>query len=1076
MDEVVGQVALGGRNDLANQSIHFPSPLAEFLSMEGFQAETHSSCVTTSVTEQAASIDIVHLSSPETDKRDMGGGQSTPNGRAKPPINGGPVASIDSVGPVRRSTGMRRPMPSEDELETRFNEVLIQMDLPPERAKLLRGFDNEKKWDIICDQEQVHARDPPSVYLAKIKTYLDPTASKSSKKIRSLGDSTSTQVLRNLEISLRTNNIEWVREFLNGENRGLDVLVDYLSERLLVMRHTLKAADASDSEASLAFGTMDSKKSSTLMGSLRSTSTLKKGGAHNTSLELEGPRISKIMRHSTKLKMGDTTDDIHVCIMCLRAIMNNKFGFNMVIKHKRAINCIALSLWEFSALALDDCLERLRHNESEELSVQISAYLDNEFDVAALMEEADTKAAALDRVHELEDELGRVNELFQELETEAMSKQIHLENMENDIEEMKREKEQLLTKSQQVESDYSTLRKTMTSKEEDSKRRQSLLEEKIKALEAEKTTPGSSGVKSATAATAAPAAAMAAPPPPPPPAPAPPPPPPPPGSGPPPPPPPPGAPPPPRAPGAPPPPPGMGNMARTDPNLTIKRTVQTTYKLPTVHWVALKPNDTKDTIWYVMDDAKLMNDLDFASFEEEFKLDSRPLNRNKKALDSEVDNSTKKAPVKQLDTLLEHTRLKNIAICKRKLPDIPISDLIRAINALDTQTVSVETIELLQRMVPLDAEIKAYREYNTAKKDVDSLTEEDRIMRQFACVERFSTKLQIMAFMLGFEENLKMVKPQIDAVTLASKSLSQSKKMKKILELILCFGNYMNSTKKGPCYGFKLQSLDSLTITKSTDKKQTLVHYLADLVHKKFPELKNFESELSFIDKAAQFSLDNIMTDVKELEKGMDLTKRELENRLATPNAKDKAKMAQNQALKDFVDYAGEAVAKVRSDANRGQKLFVECVEYFGENPKMIDANTFFGYFVRFSATWKQSELHNEKRRKLLQQQQLQQQLKATANQKSEENLPNESDRRNQRKNLQNALINEFKNKAVGTKTKSHIKPDEVKDGTLEDLIMSMKTEPYRANVNDAMRKSFRRQRSNQMTTSHAHNLESEAL
>jgi hypothetical protein len=45
-----------------------------------------------------------------------------------------------------------------------------------------------------------------------------------------------------------------------------------------------------------------------------------------------------------RLKMGDTTDDVHVCIMCLRAIMNNKFGFNMVIQHKRAINCIALSL------------------------------------------------------------------------------------------------------------------------------------------------------------------------------------------------------------------------------------------------------------------------------------------------------------------------------------------------------------------------------------------------------------------------------------------------------------------------------------------------------------------------------------------------------------------------------------------------------------------------------------------------------------------------------------------------------------------------------------------------------------
>lgn len=26
------------------------------------------------------------------------------------------------------------------------------MDLPPDKAKLLKNYDSEKKWDIICDQ------------------------------------------------------------------------------------------------------------------------------------------------------------------------------------------------------------------------------------------------------------------------------------------------------------------------------------------------------------------------------------------------------------------------------------------------------------------------------------------------------------------------------------------------------------------------------------------------------------------------------------------------------------------------------------------------------------------------------------------------------------------------------------------------------------------------------------------------------------------------------------------------------------------------------------------------------------
>ena len=48
------------------------------------------------------------------------------------------------------------------------------------------------------------------------------------------------------------------------------------------------------------------------------------------------------------------------------------------------------------------------------------------------------------------------------------------------------------------------------------------------------------------------------------------------------------------------------------------------------------------------------------------------------------------------------------------------------------------------------------------------------------------------------------------------------------------------------------------------------------------------------------------MTDMRELEKGMELTRKEMENRLGTPNAKDPAKAQQNLALKLFVESASE--------------------------------------------------------------------------------------------------------------------------------------------------------------------------
>ena len=71
-------------------------------------------------------------------------------------------------------------------------------------------------------------------------------------------------------------------------------------------------------------------------------------------------------------------------------------------------------------------MERLKNHESEELAVQISAYVDNEFDIAVLMEEAEEKVAAMERVADLEDEIGRLNETMQELEVDAMTKQVNI--------------------------------------------------------------------------------------------------------------------------------------------------------------------------------------------------------------------------------------------------------------------------------------------------------------------------------------------------------------------------------------------------------------------------------------------------------------------------------------------------------------------------------------------------------------------------------------------------------------------------------------------------------------------------
>lgn len=108
-----------------------------------------------------------------------------------------------------------------------------------------------------------------------------------------------------------------------------------------------------------------------------------------------------------------------------------------------------------------------------------------------------------------------------------------------------------------------------------------------------------------------------------------------------------------------PPPPIFGQTPLFNGVMTIKRKVQTKYKLPTLNWVALKPNQVRGTIFNELDDENVFKTIDFADFEERFKIFGTGT-----LADSEIDG-LRNFPSKRFNkpeniSLLEHTRLRNI--------------------------------------------------------------------------------------------------------------------------------------------------------------------------------------------------------------------------------------------------------------------------------------------------------------------------------------------------------------------------------------------------------------------------------
>lgn len=949
--------------------------------------------------------------------------------------------------------------PDQKELEKRFTKVLNSMDLPPDKAKLLKSYDDNRKWEIILDQEKVTAKQPPEFYLKHLRQHLDLAGPKIPKTFdgnvreapsfarfrasfrlkKSNSDMTSTQVLRDLEISLRTNNIHWVRDFLSEQHNGLDVLVSYLSYALSVMRSEVMSSSLEH----------DSAHSSTLPSAIPSRSSF---------LGISASSVMRKMKQShSKLGLADAVDDIHVGVQCLRAIMNHQHGFNLVFQHKQAINCLTLSLshkslrtktlvlellaavclvsggheiifnafdnfkevcgekrrfetlmrhflhyeefhidfmvacmqfiniavhsvedinyrvhlqFEFTLLGLDEYLTTLSSSESDRLLIQVNAYLDNRIDVKVLLEDSDTKNLALDHAAELEAEMSFLKEDVLKKENDWLSKIVDLEK--------------------QLDESRSAMEIFKETKESEL----TLLKEKILST---------NGLKEEdlNICLTPPTPPMPPPPPQPPVVPMPP-------------------PPPCAAMGPPPPPPLFPSSGSQMSVICIKKIPQPRHRLPVLNWAAMQPNQVKGTVFAELDDEKLYKVIDFHKFEEVFKLGNLALVYDETDGTPKSERRFSRKP--EALSLLEPNRLRNVAITKRKI-ELPNESVMTAIQNLDLNTLSLERVEALLRVLPNDQEVKAFREYENDKRPIELLSEEDRFLILLTKVERLSQRLKIMSYLGNFMDSRQHLQPQINAVMAASMSIKNSQKIKKVLEIVLAVGNYMNSSKRGPAYGFKLQSFDAIIDTKSTtdERRQTLMHFIALTIKEKFPDLANFDLELQCVEKASAVSLENVMVDINELQKGMQLVVKE------NDGWKDKESPTVT-VLRDFLSHATDQLKKLKDDSIAAQEQYTSVVVYFGESPKTTTPSTFFSLFVRFAKSYRQAinDLESWKKQESVQQTTFKDKIRIRQN------------------GNQGNVASELKKKHKQVKEKRVISREEVYHGALEDILLDLKNEPYR--------------------------------
>ncbi|XP_035757049.1 formin-like protein 1 [Egretta garzetta] len=1025
-----------------------------------------------------------------------------------------------------------------------FKLQMNSMNLPPDKMQLLNQYDNEKKWELICDQERFQVKNPPSAYIQKLKSYLD-TGGVSRKFKRRVQE--STQVLRELEISLRTNYIGWVQEFLNEENKGLDVLLEYLAFAQCSVTYDMESTEngspGSDKGKGLERSLEDLSKSNS------SSPTQGSSKVRHLTIRLNPSHSRKALRNS---RLVSQKDDVHVCIMCLRAIMNYQSGFSLVMNHPACVNEITLSLnnknartkalvlellaavclvrgghdiilaafdnfkevcgeknrfeklmeyfrnedtnidfmvacmqfinivvhsvenmnfrvflqYEFTHLGLDHYLETLRLTESDKLQVQIQAYLDNVFDVGAMLEDSETKTAVLEHMEELQEHVSQLTEKLQDAENDSMAKIAELEkqlsqarrelealreqlsppqppsppspqprtayrlaperrgggggagggglkvkkpiqtkfrmpvfnwvalkpsqidgtvftelNDEKVLQELDMSdfEEQFKTKAQGPGLDISALKVKATQK---APSKVTLMESnRAKNLAITLRKGGRSIQDICTAIETYDQQALSL--------------------------------------------DFLELLLRFLPtegaphaaggSVKVKKPIQTKFRMPVFNWVALKPSQIDGTVFTELNDEKVLQELDMSDFEEQFKTKAQGPGLDISALKVKA---TQKAPSKV--TLMESNRAKNLAITLRK-GGRSIQDICTAIETYDQQALSLDFLELLLRFLPTEYEQTLIGKFEREQQRLEELSDEDQFMIRFSKIPRLAERMNVMIFLGNFSDTAQLLMPQLNAIIAASMSLKSSSKLRNILEIVLAFGNYMNSSKRGAAYGFRLQSLDALLEMKSTDRKQTLLHYLVRVITEKYPELTGFHTELHFLEKAGTVSLDSVLQDVRSLQQGMELTRKEFMRQDDSP------------VLKDFLKVNLEVMEKLQADSKTAKEAYESAVEYFGENPKTSPPTTFFPMFMRFIRAYKKAEQDIELWKK-----------QEAAAKEAESGPPGSKDQPElpiqKAKRQQMDMIAELKKKQMVKEPLIY----EGKDGAIEDIISDLRNNPYR--------------------------------
>ncbi|ORY14842.1 actin-binding FH2 [Neocallimastix californiae] len=404
------------------------------------------------------------------------------------------------------------------------------------------------------------------------------------------------------------------------------------------------------------------------------------------------------------------------------------------------------------------------------------------------------------------------------------------------------------------------------------------------------------------------------------------------------------------SPSPPPPPPGMRPMPGYPQayNGSIRGGVRTPgVNLKALNWVKLDNNTVNKTIWKDLDEKDIEKGN---NFDQDWRMEFE-------TIFSSNATRAKKGKI----TFLNEKRSQNCNIMINSIGLNPIEEIVQIIYECDDSFLTKDIIIELQKFIPSNDELSSIKE-NIANKE--QMATAERYLTECSTITFYEDRLKALYTKYFFDEWYDDASSMVTSLKGATNDIKNSQKVKELLNIILYLGNHLNTGRRGNAAGIKLESILKLVDTKTNIEGRiyTLLHYLVDLVQKKFPELENLHEELTNIEEGSKISIPDIRQVLTNIKNGL----KDVENAL---NKIEKSKDLKKECpfldmfpeiIKEFYKEAKERYDKLNKKLDEVEKNYNDLCSSYGEDPTKMSPEEFFGIFKNFWNQFQQAKKENE--------------------------------------------------------------------------------------------------------------------